>query len=94
MVSSWRDIFEFASYIFTWLASSLYHASRGKLRKYLRWADYTMIATTTVCLSSALHTENLKLLMAASAVFLPIQPLMVSAMRTRMMEVIGVYAYL
>ncbi|XP_027097631.1 uncharacterized protein [Coffea arabica] len=69
------------------LASSLYHASRGKLRKYLRWADYTMIATTTVCLSSALRTENPKLLMAASAVFLPIQPLMVSAVHTGMMEV-------
>lgn len=30
------------------VASSLYHSSRGKLRKYLRWADYTMIATATV----------------------------------------------
>lgn len=30
------------------VASSLYHASRGKARKYLRWADYTMIATSTV----------------------------------------------
>lgn len=30
------------------VASSLYHSSRGKLRKYLRWVDYTMIATTTV----------------------------------------------
>ncbi|XP_027100465.1 uncharacterized protein [Coffea arabica] len=68
------------------LSSSLYHASRGKLRKYLRWADYTMIATTTVCLSRALRAENPKLLMAASAVFLPIQPLMVSAVHTGMME--------
>lgn len=30
------------------VASSLYHTSRGKLRQYLRWADYTMIATATV----------------------------------------------
>ncbi|XP_012850483.1 PREDICTED: uncharacterized protein LOC105970219 [Erythranthe guttata] len=69
------------------VASSFYHASRGKLRKYLRWADYTMIATTTVCLSRAIRSENPKLLMAASAFFLPIQPLMVSAVHTGMMEV-------
>ncbi|GFP90824.1 hypothetical protein PHJA_001226300 [Phtheirospermum japonicum] len=69
------------------VASSFYHASRGKLRKYLRWADYTMIATATVCLSRALRNENPKLLMAASAFFLPIQPLMVSAVHTGMMEV-------
>ncbi|XP_039013958.1 uncharacterized protein LOC120143793 isoform X3 [Hibiscus syriacus] len=30
------------------VASTLYHSSRGKLRKYLRWVDYTMIATATV----------------------------------------------
>jgi predicted membrane channel-forming protein YqfA (hemolysin III family) len=30
------------------VVSSLYHSSRGKLRKYLRWFDYTMIATATV----------------------------------------------
>ncbi|XP_047324129.1 uncharacterized protein LOC124927717 [Impatiens glandulifera] len=69
------------------IASSLYHSSRGKWRKYLRWADYIMIATSTVCLSMALRSENPKLLMAASAVFLPVQPLMVSAVHTGMMEV-------
>ncbi|KAI3453133.1 hypothetical protein Pfo_009796 [Paulownia fortunei] len=69
------------------VASSLYHASRGKLRKYLKWADYTMIATATVCLSRALRNDNSKLLMAASALFLPIQPLMVSAVHTGLMEV-------
>lgn len=26
----------------------MYHASRGKTRKYLRWADHTMIATATM----------------------------------------------
>lgn len=30
------------------VASSLYHSSRGKLRSFLRWVDYTMIATATV----------------------------------------------
>ncbi|KAL8463644.1 hypothetical protein ACS0TY_034337 [Phlomoides rotata] len=70
------------------VASSFYHASRGRLRKYLRWADYTMIATATVCLSRALRNENPKLLMAASAFVLPIQPLMVSAVHTGMMEVV------
>jgi len=37
------------------IASSLYHASRGKLRKYLRWVDYTMIATTTIVSSTLLN---------------------------------------
>ncbi|XP_010533367.1 PREDICTED: uncharacterized protein LOC104809176 [Tarenaya hassleriana] len=69
------------------IASSVYHASRGKLRKYLRWADYTMIATATVCLSRALRDENPKILMAASALALPFQPLMVTAVHTGMMEV-------
>lgn len=69
------------------IVSSLYHASRGKIRRYMRWADYSMIATATVCLSRALRNENPKLLMAASAVLLPIQPLMVSAVHTGMMEV-------
>ncbi|XP_048319262.1 uncharacterized protein LOC107429306 isoform X2 [Ziziphus jujuba] len=69
------------------VASSLYHSSRGHIRRYLRWADYTMIATATVCLSRAIRSENSKLLMAASAFFLPIQPLMVSAVHTGMMEV-------
>ncbi|GFP83520.1 hypothetical protein PHJA_000495400 [Phtheirospermum japonicum] len=41
------------------------------------------------CLSRALRNENenSKLLMAASALFLPIQPLMVSAVHTGLMEV-------
>lgn len=30
------------------VASSLYHSSRGGIRRLLRWADYTMIATTTL----------------------------------------------
>lgn len=69
------------------VVSSLYHASRGHVRKYLRWADYTMIATASVCLSRALRNENPKMLMAATALVLPVQPLMVSALHTGMMEV-------
>lgn len=30
------------------IASSLYHSSRGRIRKFLKWVDYTMIATATV----------------------------------------------
>lgn len=69
------------------VASSMYHSSRGRLRKFLRWVDYTMIATTTVCLSMALRNENPKLLMAASAICLPVNPMMVSLIHTGMMEV-------
>ncbi|XP_057777493.1 uncharacterized protein LOC130995977 [Salvia miltiorrhiza] len=69
------------------VASGLYHASRGRWRKYLRWADYTMIATSTVCLTRALRNENSKLLMATSALFLPIQPVMVTTVHTGLMEV-------
>ncbi|KAJ1289639.1 hypothetical protein BS78_02G180100 [Paspalum vaginatum] len=69
------------------IASSLYHSSKGEIRKFLRWADYTMIATTTLCLSRALRNENPRLLTAASALLLPFQPLMVSAVHTGLMEV-------
>ncbi|XP_073013669.1 uncharacterized protein [Typha latifolia] len=69
------------------IASSLYHSSRGEIRKILRWADYTTIAATTLCLSRALGDKNPKLLMAASTMLLPFQPLMVSAVHTGMMEV-------
>ncbi|MCL7024261.1 hypothetical protein MKW94_022089 [Papaver nudicaule] len=84
---SWSTKLYANSLIGVGVASSLYHSSRGELRKYLRWADYTMIATTTVCLSRAIRNENPKYLMAASALFLPIQPLMVSVVHTGMMEV-------
>ncbi|XP_057422042.1 uncharacterized protein LOC130715907 isoform X2 [Lotus japonicus] len=40
----------------------------------------------TNCLSRALRNENPKLLMVASAVFLPVNPFMVSAIHTRMLE--------
>ncbi|XP_014756438.1 uncharacterized protein LOC100828613 isoform X2 [Brachypodium distachyon] len=53
----------------------------------MRWADYTMIATTTLCLTRALRNEHPKLLMAASTLLLPFQPLMVTALHTGMMEV-------
>ncbi|KAG8047327.1 hypothetical protein GUJ93_ZPchr0008g13434 [Zizania palustris] len=69
------------------IASSLYHTSRGRIRKYMRWADYTMIATTALCLTRALRNEHPKLLMAASTLLLPFQPLVVSAVHTGIMEV-------
>lgn len=69
------------------VASSLYHTSRGEVRKVFRWADYAMIATTAVCLTTAIRNDNPKLLLAASAVLLPFQPLLVSAVHTGMMEV-------
>ncbi|CAM0951327.1 unnamed protein product [Alopecurus aequalis] len=69
------------------IASGLYHSSKGEVRKILRWADYTMIATTTLCLSRAVRNENPGLLMAASTLLLPFQPFMVSAVHTGMMEV-------
>lgn len=69
------------------VASSLYHTSRGQMRRFFRWVDYTMIATATVFLSRTLSSKNPKLLMAASAIFLPFQPLIVSAVNTGMMEV-------
>ncbi|KAL9246279.1 hypothetical protein vseg_019835 [Gypsophila vaccaria] len=69
------------------VASSLYHTSRGRIRKLLRWVDYTMIATSTVFLSRALTSDNPKYLMAASALCLPFQPLMVSVVHTGLMEV-------
>ncbi|KAG6396734.1 hypothetical protein SASPL_142891 [Salvia splendens] len=69
------------------VASSLYHVSRGTWRKYLRWADRMMIATSTLCLTRALRNDNSKLLMATSALVLPIQPLMVTTVHTGLMEV-------
>ncbi|GAB2279981.1 hypothetical protein Dimus_014618 [Dionaea muscipula] len=71
------------------VASSLYHSSRGRLRRYFKWLDYTMIAAASMCLSrAALENESpCKLLMAASALCLPFQPLVVSVVHTGMMEV-------
>ncbi|XP_078180356.1 uncharacterized protein LOC144574294 isoform X1 [Carex rostrata] len=84
---SWSSKLYANSLIGVGIASSLYHTSRGEVRKYLRWADYTMIATTTVCLSRALREENPKFLMTASTMLLPFQPMMVSALHMGMMEV-------
>ena len=44
------------------------------------------------CLSRALRNENPKMLMAATAVVLPVQPLMVSLVHTGMMEVIHFFS--
>ncbi|XP_078444697.1 uncharacterized protein LOC144713855 [Wolffia australiana] len=69
------------------IASSLYHSSRGKLKRFFRWADYAMISAATICLSRALGNENPRSLMMASAFILPFQPFMVSAVHTGLMEV-------
>ncbi|XP_024542165.1 uncharacterized protein LOC112350356 isoform X1 [Selaginella moellendorffii] len=68
------------------LASTLFHASRGEARKYFRWGDYTMIATSTLCLSRALQTDSSKALYCASAMLLPFQPFVVAACHTGLME--------
>lgn len=68
------------------IASSLYHSSKGNLKRFFKWADYAMISTATICLSKALGNESPKSLMMASALFLPIQPFMVSAVHTGLME--------
>lgn len=70
------------------IASSLYHSSRGDIRKVLRFCDYAMIATSTLCLSSALRTEkhNPRALVMASALMIPFQPLLVTAVHTGLME--------
>ncbi|XP_024363203.1 uncharacterized protein [Physcomitrium patens] len=70
------------------IASSLYHSSRGDARKILRFCDYAMIATSTLCLSSALRSEkdNPKGLVMASALMIPFQPMLVTAVHTGLME--------
>ncbi|KAG0616890.1 hypothetical protein M758_5G149300 [Ceratodon purpureus] len=70
------------------IASSLYHSSRGDARKILRFCDYAMIATSTLCLSSALRSEkdNPRALVMASALMIPFQPMLVTALHTGIME--------
>lgn len=70
------------------IASSLYHSSRGDIRKVLRFCDYAMIATSSLCLSSALRSEkhNPRALVMASALMIPFQPLLVTAVHTGLME--------
>ncbi|KAH9298252.1 hypothetical protein KI387_029934, partial [Taxus chinensis] len=43
-----RNVLYANSLIGVGVASTLYHTSRGEVRKYFRWADYAMIATTTI----------------------------------------------
>ncbi|XP_057858876.1 uncharacterized protein LOC131067761 isoform X1 [Cryptomeria japonica] len=81
-----RNVFYANSLIAVGVTSSLYHTSRGDARKYFRWADYAMIATTTICLTTALRNDNPKTLIVASAMMLPFQPFLVSAIHTGIME--------
>ncbi|EFJ27489.1 hypothetical protein SELMODRAFT_96166, partial [Selaginella moellendorffii] len=69
------------------VASSLYHASRGKSRQLLRRGDYTMIATSALCLSRALlQSENWKGLFVCSAALAPFQPFLVTILHTGLTE--------
>ncbi|XP_024381565.1 uncharacterized protein [Physcomitrium patens] len=43
------------------LASTLYHTSRGEVRKSTRWGDYAMIATSTLATFARKVIENPKL---------------------------------
>jgi predicted membrane channel-forming protein YqfA (hemolysin III family) len=71
------------------MASTMYHISRGEARKYTRWGDYAMIAASTLCLSTAIKREcNFsRMLILSSAVAIPFQPLLVTALHTSLMEV-------
>jgi hypothetical protein len=70
------------------VASTLYHTSRGESRRFFRFCDYSMIATTTMCLSSVLRTEknNPRALMLGSALMIPFQPMIVTALHTSLLE--------
>ncbi|CAK9210692.1 unnamed protein product [Sphagnum jensenii] len=70
------------------MASTMYHVSRGEARKYTRWGDYAMIAASTLCLSTAIKREcNFsRMLILSSAMAIPFQPLLVTALHTSLME--------
>ncbi|KAL2643988.1 hypothetical protein R1flu_011575 [Riccia fluitans] len=68
------------------MASCFYHVSRGEARKLFRFGDYAMIATAAVCLTSALRDDNSRALMLASAMFIPVQPMVVTVLHTGFME--------
>lgn len=56
------------------IASGLYHSSKGEVRKFLRWADYTMIATTTlvsrILIEQLLNHQNWQLMVNIHTCFL------------------------
>ncbi|KAL3697063.1 hypothetical protein R1sor_011139 [Riccia sorocarpa] len=68
------------------MASCFYHVSRGEARKLFRFGDYAMIATAAVCLTSALRDDTPRALMLASAMFIPVQPMLVTVLHTGLME--------
>lgn len=72
------------------IASSLYHTSRGEIRKCTRWGDYAMVAASTLCMSSAIvlnkDTKQSKAFMLASIAMLPFQPVLVTAIHTSIVE--------
>ncbi|CAM6095809.1 unnamed protein product [Calypogeia fissa] len=70
------------------VASSLYHMSRGEVRKVFRFGDHAMIALASLCLNSAIRDDRPRGLMLASALLIPIQPSFVTLIHTGMMEAI------
>ncbi|KAI5080876.1 hypothetical protein GOP47_0004059 [Adiantum capillus-veneris] len=77
------------------VASSLYHTSRGDIRRVFRWGDYVMISTSALCLTRALQKqkrdEQTKVngpngLILASAVMLPFKPSLVTAIHIGLTE--------
>lgn len=68
------------------IASTLYHVSSGAARKNFRYADYAMIAASSVCLSGAIRKDNSTALMIASALALPFSPFLVSVIHACLME--------
>lgn len=69
------------------IASGFYHSSKGGARQLFRWGDYAMIATSTLFLSRALRRDDSKMLYVASAIFLPFQPMLVTAFHVGLMEI-------
>lgn len=69
------------------LASGCYHSSKGDTRRFFRWGDYAMIATSTLFLSRALRKDESKALYVASALCLPFQPILITAIHIGLMEV-------
>ncbi|MCO5612520.1 hypothetical protein L7F22_066788 [Adiantum nelumboides] len=77
------------------VASSLYHTSRGEIRRVFRWGDYVMISTSALCLTRALRKRRTDQktkedgpngLILASAVMLPFKPSLVTAIHMGLTE--------
>ncbi|KAH7307281.1 hypothetical protein KP509_22G052500 [Ceratopteris richardii] len=77
------------------VASSLYHTSRGEIRRVFRWGDHVMISASTLCLTRALWKQRRKVsakeirpngLIVASTLLLPFKPSVVTAVHIGLSE--------